>query len=75
MTEAPLCSPAQLLHSWRRCLSESQFAHFAADISEPREQIDRITEEALQLSHGVVMSIRKELGHATDSKASLVATS
>jgi hypothetical protein len=47
----------------------------AGDISGLREQTDRITEEAPQLSHGVVKSIRKELGYATDSEASVVATS
>ena len=46
-----------------------------ADLSELREQTDRITEEAPQLQHNVIKTIRKELGYATDAEASVIATS
>lgn len=45
------------------------------DITELREQTDRITEEAPQINHGVIKAIRKELGYATDAEASVIATS
>jgi hypothetical protein len=45
------------------------------DITELRLQTDRITEEAPQINHSVIKSIRKELGYATDAEASVIATS
>lgn len=45
------------------------------DITDLREQTDRITEEAPQLNHNVIKAIRKELGYATDAEASVIATS
>jgi hypothetical protein len=45
------------------------------DLSELRQQVDRITEEAPQINQYVIKSIRKELGYATDSEASVIAMS
>lgn len=45
------------------------------DLSDLRQQTDRITEEAPQINHGVIKAIRKELGYATDAEASVIATS
>lgn len=46
-----------------------------ADISDLREQTDRLTEEAPQINQYVIKSIRKELGYATDAEARVIATS
>jgi hypothetical protein len=44
------------------------------DISELREQTDRLNEEAPRINQYVIKSIRKELGYATDAEASVIAT-
>ena len=46
-----------------------------ADISDLREQTDRLTEEAPQINQYVIKAIRKELGYATDAEARVIATS